>query len=401
MDLDQSNVQKYVMKRLEVMSVCLGNHPLALYRITVPPPAAATASSINNGYTNGYATTNGGTVNGDKAASQQPQAASNGNSSLKNGQNKSSSKGVSAPAAPVVFDKTPPTANVGPKKLEKNYSKLDGSQAEADLFKCFQEIRQILDKRESQLINQLSQCQQDGTRFCYDNSKLINDIAHLGEVVASGNDIFLCRTVFPILCLVSSVGETDSGLGQTSPVSQEKSVAQVDNGGIVMQSDALSADQLADLQRRIEETLRSQGIDPSVLSEFSSQSVAPRKRVSNKSNGGGGNRRDGDNRSDTSARNQKAKAAGEKQQQMKLSIFHLTAHGIDEEWKRVKYVLAIRELPGSHTAVHINAAIKKILEEWEIEQNRCHVFLRDGAANMKKAFEGLFLLYPDRLELYF
>jgi acid phosphatase family membrane protein YuiD len=53
--------------------------------------------------------------------------------------------------------------------------------------------------------------------------------------------------------LVSSVGE-DSGLGQTSPILAEKSavVAQVDNGGIVMQSDALSADQLADLQRRIE-----------------------------------------------------------------------------------------------------------------------------------------------------
>uniref|UniRef100_A0A915EQQ4 Uncharacterized protein n=1 Tax=Ditylenchus dipsaci TaxID=166011 RepID=A0A915EQQ4_9BILA len=65
---------------------------------------------------------------------------------------------------------------------------------------------------------------------------------------------------------------------------------------------------------------------------------------------------------------------------------NLTAHGIDEEWKRVKYILAIRELPGSHSAVHVNAAIKNILEESEIEQNRCHVFLRYGAANMKKAF---------------
>uniref|UniRef100_A0A915DL41 Uncharacterized protein n=1 Tax=Ditylenchus dipsaci TaxID=166011 RepID=A0A915DL41_9BILA len=27
---------------------------------------------------------------------------------------------------------------------------------------------------------------------------------------------------------------------------------------------------------------------------------------------------------------------------------NLTAHGINQEWKREKFVLAIRELPGSH-----------------------------------------------------
>lgn len=48
-------------------------------------------------------------------------------------------------------------------------------------------------------------------------------------------------------------------------------------GGIVMQSDALSEEQLADLQRRIEETLKAQGIDPSVLSEIGS-GAAPRRR---------------------------------------------------------------------------------------------------------------------------
>uniref|UniRef100_A0A915EKP2 Transposase n=1 Tax=Ditylenchus dipsaci TaxID=166011 RepID=A0A915EKP2_9BILA len=62
----------------------------------------------------------------------------------------------------------------------------------------------------------------------------------------------------------------------------------------------------------------------------------------------------------------------------------LTSHGIDAEWKRVKYVLAIRELPGSHTGANINRAIEKILEEWNIPRSKCHVFLRDGAANMKK-----------------
>uniref|UniRef100_A0A915E0J5 Transposase n=1 Tax=Ditylenchus dipsaci TaxID=166011 RepID=A0A915E0J5_9BILA len=68
----------------------------------------------------------------------------------------------------------------------------------------------------------------------------------------------------------------------------------------------------------------------------------------------------------------------------------LTAHGIDVEWKRIKFVLAIRELSGSHTGECINAAIEKILEEWEISRSKCHVFLRDGAANMKKALEGSF-----------
>uniref|UniRef100_A0A915CXY6 Uncharacterized protein n=1 Tax=Ditylenchus dipsaci TaxID=166011 RepID=A0A915CXY6_9BILA len=50
------------------------------------------------------------------------------------------------------------------------------------------------------------------------------------------------------------------------------------------------------------------------------------------------------------------------------SFISLTAHGINQEWKRDKYVLAIRELQGSHTADVINTAIREILEEWEIKQ---------------------------------
>uniref|UniRef100_A0A915D2R6 Uncharacterized protein n=1 Tax=Ditylenchus dipsaci TaxID=166011 RepID=A0A915D2R6_9BILA len=72
------------------------------------------------------------------------------------------------------------------------------------------------------------------------------------------------------------------------------------------------------------------------------------------------------------------------------TFLYLTAQGINRSWTRVKYVLAIRELPGSHTADNINAATREILCEWEINQSRCHVFLRDGAANMKKVFEGSF-----------
>uniref|UniRef100_A0A915CK84 Uncharacterized protein n=1 Tax=Ditylenchus dipsaci TaxID=166011 RepID=A0A915CK84_9BILA len=66
-----------------------------------------------------------------------------------------------------------------------------------------------------------------------------------------------------------------------------------------------------------------------------------------------------------------------------------------------KFVLAIRELLGSHTGEVINPAIKQILAEWDISEGQCPVFLRDGAANMKKAFEAF--LYecdplPDSLQ---
>uniref|UniRef100_A0A915CVE8 HAT C-terminal dimerisation domain-containing protein n=1 Tax=Ditylenchus dipsaci TaxID=166011 RepID=A0A915CVE8_9BILA len=50
------------------------------------------------------------------------------------------------------------------------------------------------------------------------------------------------------------------------------------------------------------------------------------------------------------------------------SFISLIAHGINQEWKREKFVLAIRELPGSHTGEVINSAIKQILAEWDISK---------------------------------
>lgn len=54
-----------------------------------------------------------------------------------------------------------------------------------------------------------------------------------------------------------------------------------------MQSDVFSADQLFEFQRRIEESLRAKGIDPSILSDFGVNTVAPRRRLPPNKNGAG------------------------------------------------------------------------------------------------------------------
>uniref|UniRef100_A0A915EJ06 Transposase n=1 Tax=Ditylenchus dipsaci TaxID=166011 RepID=A0A915EJ06_9BILA len=65
----------------------------------------------------------------------------------------------------------------------------------------------------------------------------------------------------------------------------------------------------------------------------------------------------------------------------------LTAHGINEYWQREQFVLCVREFGGSHTGERINEIVSQMLNDWSIEKKRCHVFVRDSAANMKKAFE--------------
>ena len=83
--------------------------------------------------------------------------------------------------------------------------------------------------------------------------------------------------------LVSSV---DSGLGgQFSPVHQaaEKGpVARVEENGIVLKSDSVSADQLAEIQRHIMDSLRAKGIDPAAvmadLNSVGGNFTAPRRR---------------------------------------------------------------------------------------------------------------------------
>lgn len=61
------------------------------------------------------------------------------------------------------------------------------------------------------------------------------------------------------------------------------------NGGIVMESEGLSADQLNEIQRHFEETLRAKGIDPSVLNNLEFATVAPRRRQQPNKNINNGN----------------------------------------------------------------------------------------------------------------
>lgn len=171
------------------------------------------------------------------------------------------------------------------------------------------------------------------TRFVYDNSSIINGVSNFGQVISlkgnvpqmnGGNKMASAPNAVPNSTnnqrngssaieasvkhstshssLVSSVGE-DSGLGQISPIQQEKNV-KVENGGIVMESDGLSADQLNELQRHFEETLRAKGIDPSVLNNLEFATVAPRRRQQqqNKNNNHSGNNNNGKSNGDNKPR---------------------------------------------------------------------------------------------------
>uniref|UniRef100_A0A0R3RPQ8 UBA domain-containing protein n=1 Tax=Elaeophora elaphi TaxID=1147741 RepID=A0A0R3RPQ8_9BILA len=138
------------------------------------------------------------------------------------------------------------------------------------------------------------------TRFHCDSAQLVKLIKNFGEVVAvnstAGNETNLVvrqtgTTASPYVMkhstshssIVSSLGE-DSGLGQISPVGNgaflkdRKNVAEISNGGILMKSDALTAEQLADLNKKLQESLKAQGIDASILSGISSKNGMPVRR---------------------------------------------------------------------------------------------------------------------------
>jgi len=79
-----------------------------------------------------------------------------------------------------------------------------------------------------------------------------------------------------------------------------------------MQSDALSAAQLAEIQQRIEETLKAQGINPSVFSELVGVAPRPRRPPPHRVNDGG----KGNHRREKPGKKDKPKG----QKEVKLSI---------------------------------------------------------------------------------
>ncbi|VDK48857.1 unnamed protein product [Anisakis simplex] len=136
------------------------------------------------------------------------------------------------------------------------------------------------------------------SRFVYDNTQIMNLIKNFGQVIGVKRSLNNSNTPSSHVqsvqnqnvansnlikhstshsSIVSSLGE-DSGLGHISPVANDKHVVEVSNGGIHMKSDALSADELANLNKKLQETLRAQGIDESVLSGIGTTGLMPVRR---------------------------------------------------------------------------------------------------------------------------
>ena len=67
----------------------------------------------------------------------------------------------------------------------------------------------------------------------------------------------------------------------------------------------------------------------------------------------------------------------------KTSYLSLTAHWLNESFEYKHRALHCKEIKGSHTGFNICENIKEMLENWGINMNRIHVFLRDNAFNMK------------------
>ncbi|VDD93578.1 unnamed protein product [Enterobius vermicularis] len=135
------------------------------------------------------------------------------------------------------------------------------------------------------------------SRFVCDNASMIKMVKNFGEVLGvkttgsaaplvvtqlAASEAHANEVKMPVgrSSRTSSVGE-DSGLGQISPSGEErKHVAEVNDGGILMKSDALTADELAGLNATVRETLKAQGIDATL---FSGLTMPVRRRQ-----GGGG-----------------------------------------------------------------------------------------------------------------
>lgn len=64
------------------------------------------------------------------------------------------------------------------------------------------------------------------------------------------------------------------------------------------------------------------------------------------------------------------------------SFVSLTAHWIDPEFQRKNAVLHAKHFPGSHTGENIEQMIRTMMADWGITEERQHILVRDGAANM-------------------
>lgn len=59
----------------------------------------------------------------------------------------------------------------------------------------------------------------------------------------------------------------------------------------------------------------------------------------------------------------------------------LTAHYIDDEFKRKEFVVSCSYFPGAHTGERVGEKITQLLSEANISNDRRHLILRDGGTN--------------------
>lgn len=68
-----------------------------------------------------------------------------------------------------------------------------------------------------------------------------------------------------------------------------------------------------------------------------------------------------------------------------VSLLSFTVHGIDNDFKRMSFVLKCVTLEERHTGDLIAQKLDEIREEWGISRQKLHVMVRDGGSNMKRA----------------
>uniref|UniRef100_A0A0K0ECA5 CUE domain-containing protein n=1 Tax=Strongyloides stercoralis TaxID=6248 RepID=A0A0K0ECA5_STRER len=179
------------------------------------------------------------------------------------------------------------TNQVKNKQIQEKDSPIPMSAS--DIENIFKQIRQALFERERYLLTQVKS--HPTQYFNIDPSIVLSTINNLGQlssinhkntIVSSPsssrpNSNNSLKNATSHSSLVSSVGD-DSGLGQVSPVSvkgkQQSSITgastvAINEGGINMESDSFSVDQLAEIQRKLQETLSAQGIDISLVQSMS------------------------------------------------------------------------------------------------------------------------------------
>jgi len=71
-----------------------------------------------------------------------------------------------------------------------------------------------------------------------------------------------------------------------------------------------------------------------------------------------------------------------------VSYMGITAHWVDQEFKSHNKCLAVRPVPGSHTADFISKELSAVCHEWSVDVGALHV-VTDSGANVKKAMTQL------------